>query len=594
MVEKTGRIAELFSAFKTRPIGFRKQIMLILVSLSIICTSLMGFIGYKITDKLNRNLVLNNLQVQTESTYNLIDSAVNTSIRNYLSAIAEMNKKIIAAYYSRVTAGEISEEAAKNEIERILLSQKVGESAYIYIVNSQGVLQEHPFIKNADLSRYDFIQTQIDKKQGYIEYAWQNPTDREERKKALYMTYFEPWDYIISASSYKSEFNNLVNIQDFKGNILSRVIGETGYMYVIDSTGKLVIHPKQEGISIYDSVDSRGNYFIREIIKNKNGMVVYPWKNPGEKTAREKIVIYRYYEPMDWYLCSGVYINELVKPVQLMKIKFFLVSLGILCFSILMSIICSKALLQPIRMLIMATERVIDGNFDIKINNGRNDEIGRLINIFNQMILKIKGYMAGLRLANEQLEKANIDLEQKVQQRTKQLELLSNLDGLTGIANRRKMDDNLNHEWKFALRNRQPLSLIILDIDFFKNYNDTYGHPAGDACLKKIVKALSGSLKRSTDFAARYGGEEFVVILGNTAQTGAAEIAEEIRKAVEDLHIPHASSPFSSSVTISLGISTLVSFTNISLPGFIKSADEALYAAKQSGKNCCVSVVYSA
>jgi diguanylate cyclase (GGDEF)-like protein len=296
---------------------------------------------------------------------------------------------------------------------------------------------------------------------------------------------------------------------------------------------------------------------------------------------------------MDWYLCSGVYINELVKPVQLMKIKFFLVSLGILCFSILMSIICSKALLQPIRMLIMATERVIDGNFDIKINNGRNDEIGRLINIFNQMILKIKGYMAGLRLANEQLEKANIDLEQKVQQRTKQLELLSNLDGLTGIANRRKMDDYLNHEWKFALRNRQPLSLIILDIDFFKNYNDTYGHPAGDACLKKIVKALSGSLKRSTDFAARYGGEEFVVILGNTAQTGAAEIAEEIRKVVEDLHIPHASSPFSSSVTISLGISTLVSFTNTSLPGFIKSADEALYAAKQSGKNCCVSVVYS-
>jgi len=201
--------------------------------------------------------------------------------------------------------------------------------------------------------------------------------------------------------------------------------------------------------------------------------------------------------------------------------------------------------------------------------------------------------MTGLRLANNQLEEANIDLEHKVQQRTKQLQLLSNLDGLTGIANRRKMDDYLHHEWKLALRNRHPLSLIILDIDFFKNYNDTYGHPAGDDCLKKIVKALSGSLKRSTDFAARYGGEEFVVILNNTAQTGAAEIADEIRKAVEDLHIPHASSPVSSSVTISLGISTLVSFANTSLPGFIKSADEALYAAKQSGKNRCIAAVYN-
>ncbi len=567
--------------------------MIILVSLSVICTSLMGVIGYNITDKLNRDLVLNNLQVQTESTYNLIDSAVNTSIRNYLSAIAEMNKKIIESYYSRVIAGEISEKAAKIDIERILLSQKIGETAYIYIVNSQGVLQEHPFIKNADLSKYDFIKTQIDKKQGYIEYSWQNPTDIKERKKALYMTYFEPWDYIISVSSYKSEFNNLVNIQDFKSNILSRVIGETGYMYVINSTGKLVIHPKQEGISIYDSMDSQGNYFIREIIKNKNGMVVYPWKNPDEKEAREKIVIYRYYEPMDWYLCSGVYINELVKPVQLMKMKFFIISLGILCLSILISIIYSKALLHPVRMLITATERVIDGNFDIKIKNERNDEIGRLINIFNQMILKIKHYMAGLQLANEKLEKANIDLEHKVQERTKQLELLSNLDGLTGIANRRKMDDYLHHEWKLALRNKYPLSLIILDIDFFKNYNDTYGHPAGDDCLKKIVKALSSSLKRSTDFVARYGGEEFVVILSNTAQEGALEIAENIRKAVEELLIPHATSLVFSSVTISLGISTLVSFANTSLSGFMKSADEALYGAKQSGKNRCIAVVYN-
>jgi diguanylate cyclase (GGDEF)-like protein len=277
----------------------------------------------------------------------------------------------------------------------------------------------------------------------------------------------------------------------------------------------------------------------------------------------------------------------------MMKMQFLVISLGIFCLSILISIIYSKALLQPIRMLIRATERIIDGNFDINIKNGRSDEIGSLINIFNRMILKIKHYMADIHLANEQLEKANIDLEHKVRERTKQLELLSNLDGLTGIANRRKMDNYLHHAWKVAIRDRHPLSLIILDIDCFKNYNDTYGHPAGDDCLKKIVKALSGSLKRSTDFAARYGGEEFVVVLSNTTQEAAAEIAENIRKAVEDLHIPHTTSLVSSSVTISLGLSTLVSFFDTSLPDFIKSADEALYAAKQSGKNCCVAVVYS-
>lgn len=577
---------------RRKPIGFSKQIMLILVSLCVICTSLMGFIGYTVTNKLNRNLVLDSLQAQTDSTYNLIDSAVNTSIRNYLGALAETNKNIIEFYYAKFKSGELSEEAAKKQVEQFLLSQRVGETGYIYIVDSKGFLKVHPFRKNADLSSYDFIKTQIDQKQGYLEYTWKNPSDSEEKKKALSMAYFKPWDYIVSVSSYKSEFINLVNTNDFKSNILSIVIGETGYMYVLNSKGELIIHPKQGGVSIYDSVDSQGNYFIQEIIRNKNGMVVYPWKNPGEELAREKIVIYKYYEPMDWYICSGVYINELIRPVQLMKRKFIIISFSILFFSILISIIYSKAILQPIKMLIKATERVIDGNFDLKIPNGRNDEIGRLTNIFNQMILKIKQYMEGLHLANKKLEEVNVDLEQKVKERTKQLEILSNLDGLTGIANRRKMDEYLNHEWELSLRNRYPLSLIILDIDFFKNYNDTYGHPAGDECLKKIAKTISTSLKRSTDFTARYGGEEFVVILSNTDQTGAAEIGESIRKGIEDLRIPHSLSLVSNYVTVSLGISTLLTFENKLLSGFVQSADEALYAAKQSGKNCSVSVVY--
>ena len=566
--------------------------MLILVSLSIICTGLMGFIGYTITNKLNKQLVLNNLQAQTDCTYNLIDSVVNTSIRNYLGAIAEMNKEIIESYYAKFKAGEITEDAAKNEVEKILLAEKVGQTGYVYVVDSKGLLKVHPYLKDTNLSQFDFIKTQVIKKRGYLEYSWKNPTDSKERNKALYMTYFKPWDYIISVSSYKTEFVNLLNTQDFKNNILSTVIGETGYMYIMDSKGKLIIHPKQEGVSIYDSKDSRGNFFIQQIIKNKNGIIVYPWKNPGEKIAREKIVIYKYYEPMDWYICSGVYVNELIKPVQLMKKKFIIISLSILFLSVLISIIYSKAILQPVKMLISATERVIDGNFDIKIKNVRSDEIGDLTNIFNQMILKIKNYMESIRLANRKLEEVNSGLEQKVRERTEQLELLSNLDGMTGIANRRKMDEYLNHEWELAFRNRQPLSLIILDIDFFKNYNDTYGHPAGDECLKKIVRTISRSLKRSTDFVARYGGEEFVLILSNTVQAGAIEVAECIRKEIEYLKIPHTTSLVSGYVTVSLGISSLLNFDDQSLPAFFQSADEALYAAKQSGRNRSVAVVY--
>ncbi|WP_167496497.1 diguanylate cyclase [Desulfopila sp. IMCC35006] len=571
--------------------GFRLQIMLILVSLSIICTGLMSFIGYTVTNKLNKELVLNSLQVKVDDTYNLIDSAVNTSIKNYLGTIAEIDAEIVESYYARFKSGELTEDAAKKEIEKILLAQKVGQTGYVYVVDSQGLLQVHPYLKNTDLSNFDFIKTQIVQKQGYLEYSWKNPADRIEKKKAMSMTYFKPWDYIISVSSYKTEFVNLVNTQDFKANILSTVVGATGYMFIMDSKGQLIIHPKQEGASIYDSVDSQGKKFIQEIIKNKNGTVVYPWKNPGEESARDKIVVYKYYQPMDWYICSGVYVNELIKPVQLLKKKFRIISLSILLLSILISHIYSKAILRPVKMLITAAERVINGNFDINIKNVRNDEIGHLTNIFNQMILKVKIYMESIRMANQKLEEANVGLEQKVKERTEQLELLSNLDGMTGIANRRKMDEYLNHAWELTLRNKHPLSLIILDIDFYKNYNDTYGHPAGDECLKKIARAISVSLKRSTDFAARYGGEEFVVILSNTDQAGAAEVAENIRKKIEGLEIPHVSSLVSSYVTVSLGVSTLLDFQNQSLPAFIRSADEALYAAKESGRNRSIAVV---
>ena len=575
-----------------RQIGFSKQIMLILISLSIICTSLMGFIGYSVTNKLNNDLVMRNLQILTDSTYNLIDSAVNASIRNNLRAIAETNKNIMEMYYNRYTTGELTEKEAKDVVEKILLSQPVGDTGYIYVVDSNGVLKIHPQLKGADLSRYDFIKEQIKRKVGYMEYSWKNPSDQEARDKALYMTYFSKWDAIISVSSYKEEFVKLVNVPDFKNNVISKIIGDSGYMYVMNSKGKLVIHPKLEGENIYGSVDSQGKYFIREIIRKKNGTIIYPWKNPGEVKAREKIVTYRYYEPMDWYLCSGVYIDELVKPLEVMKKRLILATMFILLLAVLISVAYAKVILNPIKRLIEATERVIAGNLDIRIETTRRDEIGRLTNIFNEMITKIKNYTENLSVTNLKLEEINISLEQKVAERTRQLEILSNLDGLTGIANRRKMDEYLEHEWDVAIRQKHPLSLVILDIDFFKNYNDTFGHPMGDECLKKVAGAISGSLHRVSDFAARYGGEEFVAILSNTDKNGAWKTAERIRKHIENLHIPHTSSQISDYVTVSLGVSTLSNFSKRSLSDFVCSADEALYKAKQAGRNRTFTVEY--
>lgn len=568
-----------------QPIGFSTQILILFISLCVLCICLVGIISYRITNQLNIDLVITNLRTLTDSTYNLIDSTINASIRNHLRAIAEQNKKTMEMYFRRVEAGELTETAAKAEVEKIFLGQTIGETGYTYVVDTHGTLLVHPLMKGSDLSSYTFIKEQIDKKNGYIEYSWKNPSDPLPREKVLYMSYFDKWKAIISVSSYKSEFTSLVNVDDFKNNILSIVLGETGYLYVMNSRGELVIHPKLEGTSIYDSVDSQGNQFIQEIIKNKNGTIIYPWKNPGEAAPREKIVLYKYFKPMDWYVCSGVYIDELIKPIERMKKQLALIALCILAFTVCISLWYSKLLLRPITDLIRATERVIDGHFDVQIATARGDEIGRLTTIFNKMLIQLKLYMADLNRTNKELETVNLNLERKVEERTRQLEDLSNRDWLTGIANRRKLDEYLLHEYDLAARSNLLLSLIILDIDFFKKFNDRYGHPAGDDCLKKVARTLSHSLHRTSDFAARYGGEEFIAILSNSTHNAAYEIAERIRTNIETLNIPHEDSTIAPWVTVSLGVCTLTNCKKTALHHFITLADESLYRAKEKGRN---------
>jgi diguanylate cyclase (GGDEF)-like protein len=158
-------------------------------------------------------------------------------------------------------------------------------------------------------------------------------------------------------------------------------------------------------------------------------------------------------------------------------------------------------------------------------------------------------------------------------------------DGLTGIANRRYFDDYLGREWQRAKREQQPLALLMVDVDFFKHYNDTYGHVAGDQCLQQVAGVLQGVSKRATDLAARYGGEEFALILPNTGQEGAVEIGKQILVGVRNLGIRNATSVSSQIITVSLGIATYIP-SEFDLPDkFIIAADQALYQAKKAGRN---------
>lgn len=181
--------------------------------------------------------------------------------------------------------------------------------------------------------------------------------------------------------------------------------------------------------------------------------------------------------------------------------------------------------------------------------------------------------------------KARVQNHVNLKIRTDLLESLALVDGLTGIPNRRRFDEALDNEWKRAMRNATPLALIMADIDYFKAYNDNYGHGAGDQCLKGVAQALAKSLGRPTDILARYGGEEFVAILPDTGAEGAHQLADRWRTGVAALALPHQFSAAADHVTISAGYAAFKPESGQSPQTLLDLADKMLYQAKEQGRN---------
>lgn len=217
-----------------------------------------------------------------------------------------------------------------------------------------------------------------------------------------------------------------------------------------------------------------------------------------------------------------------------------------------------------------------------------------------QAVLKLIGNLYHvLSLQNTELAQANQHLEERVAQRTlelanankaleqayTQLESYSRIDGLLQIANRKYFDLRLHEAWASAFRRKQTLGLLMIDVDFFKRYNDNYGHQAGDACLQAVAKAVQRALQRSTDLVARYGGEELAVILPDTDQAGTQAVAARVVAEVMALGLPHKASDAAPVVTVSVGAACRVPSDKENAPFLLTLADEALYRAKATGRN---------
>jgi PAS domain S-box-containing protein len=335
---------------------------------------------------------LNELTNYTKLVTSMIHNSATIAIRNHLKAIAEKNKEVIIHYYEIYKKNEISFDEFNQRVRSYLIKQKIGTSGYPYIINSKGILEFHRYkeLEKRSFYEYDFVQKQAQFKEGYLEYQWKNPGEKVERPKALYMTYFEPLDWIISASSYREEFNELVNIDDFRDMVLSLKIIKNGYVYILDSTGKALLHPFMPKYYNIFEESGKDNSFVKYMLENKSGYVEYKWQNPQEPKPLQKIAFFEHVPVFNWIVVSTGYADDVYKSVYLIRISSYLLVLLLLTGGIIVSSIFSRRISKPIEDTVKQITDNISSGINNKLIINTQDEIQFLVEEINKYLGKIE------------------------------------------------------------------------------------------------------------------------------------------------------------------------------------------------------------
>ena len=429
-----------------------------------------------------------------------------------------------------------------------------------------------------DLNNQPIIQIQAkiakEQKEGFTTNSFIKPDSNDgiQYSKISYIKLFEPFDWHIGTGEYidgltkknQEEILNWLNVLKYENS---------SYMFLNKIDGNVLIY---EGKKVEPKPHPSPEIFNRqlEISKNQNGdFFKYKYKKPNSNEEFEKISFIKKFDEYGWIIGCGVYLDEIEKELQ-RKEEIFKEHINEQIISILIIFLF-------ILLAIYFISKYIGDFINININN--------LVKAFSKASLDNKKidtekltYTEFVILANnlnETLENKN-NLE-------KELQNLSITDELTQLYNRRFFNSKIEEEINRAKRENKHLCLMVLDIDFFKQYNDTYGHQKGDFVLQEISKVLKNRTNRASDFAFRIGGEEFAILV-NLEKNKISEFAEAIKNDIENLKIEHSGNKVSKYVTTSIGVNFKQADELKNIDELFKVADDNLYEAKRSGRNCVV------
>ena len=404
------------------------------------------------------------------------------------------------------------------------------------------------------------------------------------------------------------------------GRFLSSLeVSQTGQAFVMDRQGHLLATSTSE--TVYR--DHNGKRQPIQAIDSSNPLTrdtaTYLARSGTSLTAIAKLYQHKasfshggYYlsvlplsdpSDLDWLIVVVIPEVDLMNQIyRNHQITLFL-SFASVLISVGLIILAAHWVTKPLMKLNEAAKRIADGDLHQEIDIHRQDEVGQLSHSFNRMSQQLQRSFEEMEDLNQELEARKNQLAHyrrtmekqppartdALERATRELVRLATTDSLTQLSNRRRFDDYLHQQWVHAIRSQSHLSLILCDVDYFKRYNDYYGHQMGDDCLQQVAHAIRSALQRSTDLAARYGGEEFGIVLPYSDLPGATLVARAIQAQILQLKHPHAHSEVSPFITLSLGIAHVIPQRSLTFEQLIAAADAALYEAKMQGRNCyCV------
>lgn len=344
------------------------------------------------------------LSNSTKLVYEMTSLYIDSAVKNRLRGIAEKCKEMVAYNYNLYQQGELSEEEAYRRSRNLLLSPgygKIGTTGYLAGVSSSGVLVIHPKSEGVDASGLDFMKRAIEMKNGYIEYDWQNEGEEVPREKAGYMSFFEPWDLIVWASSYKEEFQELLDISKLCSKLNKIKFGETGYIFIFDYYGDIVYHPKIEDGKLLTrgatTVNTSLKMMADKAVSNEGAVLQtnYTFDTVGE--TEERLAAAIYYPEMDWIIVSSSEAREVFSIVDTIK-KILIISL-VLAFAAmnLVIFIVFRSLLRPVRAMKQVVDEIAKGKVNTFIEVRTADEIGSIADEINTLIESLQKLLRSMK-----------------------------------------------------------------------------------------------------------------------------------------------------------------------------------------------------